>query len=117
LSNSKFVAVGKIDGDYQGNELHPELFNSKGVFRSVRWYKKDILRSEFDPDIAKSFVTEYRIIKYTLSYLSHCYFVDNTIDAELIRYYQRLDGVSVTPITKEHFRSIEYTPLRAYPKK
>jgi 5-methylcytosine-specific restriction enzyme subunit McrC len=57
-------------------------------------------------------IIENRIIKYTLWHLSHLpYFSDNTIDAQLIRYYNRLDEVNLVPITTDDFRSIEYTPL------
>jgi 5-methylcytosine-specific restriction enzyme subunit McrC len=87
------------------------LFKEQLIVNHNRNDKIFCFFSESSPDI-----TENRIIKYTLSYLSHCYFVDNTIDAELIRYYQRLDGVSLTPITKEQFRSIEYTPLNLHYK-
>jgi MoxR-like ATPase len=47
--NSKLVAVGRIEGDYQDNELHPELT----VSRPVKWFKNDVPKSQFDPDIAK----------------------------------------------------------------
>ena len=47
---SGLVAVGRIEGDYQDNDLSPEL----SVFRPIKWFKKDVPRSEFDDDIAKS---------------------------------------------------------------
>jgi 5-methylcytosine-specific restriction enzyme subunit McrC len=61
-------------------------------------------------------IIENRIIKYTLFYLSHCYFVDETIDAQLIRYYKRLDGVDLVTVTDHDFRAIEYTPLNQHYK-
>ena len=67
--------------------------------------------SEISPDII-----ENRIIKYTLFYLSHCYFMEETIDAQLIRYYKRLDGVDLVTVTDNDFRSIEYTPLNQHYK-
>lgn len=59
-------------------------------------------------------IIENRIIKYTLFYLLHCNFVDKTIDAQLMRYYQRLDEVDLITITTEHFKSIEYSPLNLH---
>lgn len=46
---SRLVAIGRVEGDYQDNELHSELT----VFRPVKWFKRDVSRSQFDPDIAK----------------------------------------------------------------
>lgn len=65
--------------------------------------------SEMSPDII-----ENRIIKYTLFYLSHCYFMEETIDAQLIRYYKRLNGVDLVTVTEDDFKSIEYTPLNQH---
>jgi 5-methylcytosine-specific restriction enzyme subunit McrC len=59
-------------------------------------------------------IIENRIIKYTLFYLSHCYFQEDTIDAQLIRYYKRLDEVNLVSITGDCFKSIEYTPLNQH---
>lgn|GEM_PF-1385162 len=61
-------------------------------------------------------ITENRIIKYTLFYLSHCYFLEDTIDAQLIRYYKRLGEVNLVSITTDYFKSIEYTPLNQHYK-
>lgn len=61
-------------------------------------------------------ITENRIIKYTLFYLLHCSFVDKTIEAQLMRYYQRLDEVNLVPITTQHFKSVEYTILNLHYK-
>lgn len=59
-------------------------------------------------------VIENRIIKHTLFYLSHCYFMEEAINAELFRYYKRLDGVDLVHVTMEDFKSIEYTPLNQH---
>ena len=40
--NSRLVAVGRIEGGYQDNELHSE------------WLKKDVPKSEFEADLVKS---------------------------------------------------------------
>jgi hypothetical protein len=61
-----------------------------------------------------SYIIENRIIKYTLFYLSHCYFLEYTIDAQLIRYYKRLDEVNLVSITSDYFKSIEYTPFNQH---
>jgi 5-methylcytosine-specific restriction enzyme subunit McrC len=62
--------------------------------------------SEFSPDIS-----ENRIIKYTLFYLSHCYFINDRINSSLLSYYKRLYEVNLVPVTYESFRSIEHSPL------
>lgn len=49
--NSKLIAVGQIIGDYKYGELNSEIKQ----FRPVKWFKKDVPRNEFDPDIEKSF--------------------------------------------------------------
>jgi len=46
---SRVIAVGKIEGDYQFEDLNSEIKQ----FRSVRWLKKDVPRDQFDSDIAK----------------------------------------------------------------
>ena len=43
--NSRLVAVGRIEGGYQDNELHSEFF---------LWLKKDVPKSEFEADLVKS---------------------------------------------------------------
>ena len=48
--NSQLVAVGRIEGDYQDTKLHPEL----NVTRPVDWLKRDVPKSTFDDDFAKS---------------------------------------------------------------
>ncbi len=45
---SKFVAVGEVMGDYQYEDLNSEIKQ----FRPIKWYKKDVPRDEFDPEIA-----------------------------------------------------------------
>lgn len=56
-------------------------------------------------------ILENQIIKYTVFYLSKCYFMDDDINSQLLNYYGRLDDVDLVPITTELFKSIEYTPL------
>ena len=56
--NKGLVAVGRIKGDYQANELHSELT----VWRPVKWFKKDVPKSEFDLDITRSL----RLQRYSL---------------------------------------------------
>jgi MoxR-like ATPase len=41
--NSKLVAVGRIEGDFQANQLHSELT----IIRPVKWFKKDVARTDF----------------------------------------------------------------------
>lgn len=48
--NSRLIAVGRIEGGYQDNELHSELT----VIRHVKWLKKDVPKSEFEADLVKS---------------------------------------------------------------
>lgn len=67
--------------------------------------------SEISPDII-----ENRILKYTIFYLSHCYFVEKTIDAQLVKFYKRLDGVELVRVTEDDFKLIEYTPLNHHYK-
>lgn len=61
-------------------------------------------------------IIENRIIKYTLFYLSHCRFLEDTIETQLIRYYKRLDEITLVPISTDYFKSIEYTPLNQHYK-
>jgi len=49
--NSKIIAVGKIVGDYQYEDLNPEIKQ----FRPVKWLNKDVPRDAFDPEINESF--------------------------------------------------------------
>ena len=44
------VAIGRIEGEYQNNELNSELT----VVRPVKWFQKHVPKSEFDADVAKS---------------------------------------------------------------
>ena len=57
--NSKIVAVGQITGDYKYEELNSEIKQ----FRPVKWYKKDVQRNEFDPEIEKS-LNAYSTVHY-----------------------------------------------------
>lgn len=59
-------------------------------------------------------ITENRIIKYTLHYLSQCYFPNESMNAQLLRYYRRLDEIDLIPVSTESFGSIEYTPLNEH---
>ena len=61
-------------------------------------------------------IRENQIIKYTLYYLSKCYFIDYKINSLLINYYKRLDQVELVPVNKEMIESIEYTPLNEHYK-
>ena len=82
--NSRLVAVGKIEGDYQDNDLSPELFRSeKGAFRPIKWLKKDVPRSEFDDDIAKS-----------LGYRGTVYYLGGPVMVDKIRKILKNLGVS-----------------------
>ena len=51
IQNSKLIAVGQIIGDYKYEDLNSELKQ----FRPIKWFKKDVPRNEFDPDIEGSF--------------------------------------------------------------
>jgi restriction system protein len=58
--NSKLIAVGKILGEYQYENLNSEIQQ----FRPVTWLKKDVNINDFDKDIVKLFDehgTVYRI--------------------------------------------------------
>ena len=82
--NSRLVAVGKIEGDYQDNDLSPELFHSeKGAFRSTKWLKKDVPRSEFDDNIAKS-----------LGYRGTVYYLGGSVMVDKIKGILKKLGVS-----------------------
>ena len=61
-------------------------------------------------------VKENQIIKYTLFYLSRCIFLDDSINVKLAGYYNRLNHISLIPITSIVFESIEYTPLNHHYK-
>jgi MoxR-like ATPase len=50
-SNSKLIAVGQIMGDYEYKDLHSEIKQ----FRPVKWFKKDVPRNEFDPEVEAYF--------------------------------------------------------------
>ena len=79
---------------------------------TVNYNRKDKMFcsfSEFSPDI-----TENRIIKFTLFYLSHCYFIDDRINSRLLSYYNRLNEIEIVPVTNETFKSIEYSPLNSH---
>lgn len=59
-------------------------------------------------------ILENRIIKYTLYYLSQCYFFDDIINSKLLNYYNRLDQINLISISLDSFKLIEYTPLNQY---
>ena len=59
-------------------------------------------------------ILENRIIKYTVYYLSRCYFIDDRINVKLLHYYRMLDQISLVAIPLESFSSIEYTPLNEH---
>jgi 5-methylcytosine-specific restriction enzyme subunit McrC len=59
-------------------------------------------------------ILENRIVKYTLYYLSQCYFIDESVNAELLRYFRLFDQISLVTIAKENFTSIEYTPINQH---
>lgn len=59
-------------------------------------------------------ILENRIIKYTIYYLSQCYFIDESINAKLLHYYKLLDQISLETITPENFSNIEYTPINEH---
>jgi 5-methylcytosine-specific restriction enzyme subunit McrC len=61
-------------------------------------------------------ILENRIIKYCLYFLCQCYFNDKFIDSKLLSYYKKLDYVSLTPISLDNFKSIQYTPLNTHYK-
>ena len=59
-------------------------------------------------------ILENRIIKYTLYYLSQCYFFDDIINSKLLNYYNRLDQINLISISLDSFKLIEYTPLNQH---
>lgn len=61
-------------------------------------------------------ILENQIIKYVIYHLSQCYFIDESINAKLINYYNQLDSISLVPISLEIFSTIEYTPLNEHYK-
>jgi 5-methylcytosine-specific restriction enzyme subunit McrC len=42
--------------------------------------------------------------------------LEDTIETQLIRYYKRLDEITLVPISTDYFKSIEYTPLNQHYK-
>lgn len=61
-------------------------------------------------------IQENQIIKYTLFYLSRCSFLDEDINSEILRYYNRFNHISLKPISSTIFKSLEYTPLNQHYK-
>lgn len=59
-------------------------------------------------------ILENSIIKYTIYYLSHCYFQDDLINSKLFNYYNRLEQINLNPISLDAFKLIEYTPLNEH---
>ena len=59
-------------------------------------------------------ILENQIIKYIIYHLSQCYFIDESINAKLINYYNLLDSISLIPISRDTFSTIEYTPLNEH---
>jgi len=59
-------------------------------------------------------ILENRIVKYTIYYLSQCYFVDETINAKLLHYYKLLDHITLVTISIDDFSYIEYTPVNGH---
>jgi 5-methylcytosine-specific restriction endonuclease McrBC regulatory subunit McrC len=59
-------------------------------------------------------ILENQIIKYIIYHLSQCYFIDESINAKLINYYNLLDSISLIPISLDIFSTIEYTPLNEH---
>ena len=47
--NSKTIAIGKVEGDYDYKELTPDIKH----IRPVKWISKNISKSEFGEDIIK----------------------------------------------------------------
>jgi restriction system protein len=47
--NSKSIAIGKVEGDYDYKELTPDIKH----IRPVKWLSKNISKSEFGEDIIK----------------------------------------------------------------
>ena len=116
LELEKIIRVGLFTGykNYDDNMTSVRgkiLIKEHLITNYIRNGKIFCSFSEISPDII-----ENRIIKYTLFYLSHCYFVEEEIAAQLFRYYKRLDGVDLVPVTEDDFKSIEYTPLNHHYK-
>jgi 5-methylcytosine-specific restriction enzyme subunit McrC len=59
-------------------------------------------------------ILENQIIKYIIYHLSQFYFVDESINAKLINYFDQLDSISLVPISLDSFYTIEYTPLNEH---
>jgi 5-methylcytosine-specific restriction endonuclease McrBC regulatory subunit McrC len=59
-------------------------------------------------------ILENQIIKYVVYHLSQCYFIDESINAKLINYYNQLDSISLVPMSLDIFSTIEYTPLNEH---
>jgi 5-methylcytosine-specific restriction endonuclease McrBC GTP-binding regulatory subunit McrB len=58
--NSKTIAIGRVEGDYDYKEFTPDIKH----IRSVKWLAKNVLKSEFDEDMIKQFhirLTVYEI--------------------------------------------------------
>ena len=58
--NSKTIAIGKVEGDYDYQELTPDIKH----IRPIKWLSKNILKSEFGEDIIKQLqipMTVYQI--------------------------------------------------------
>lgn len=56
-------------------------------------------------------ILENRIIKYTLFYLSNYPFIGYNINKNILYYYNLFYDISLTPISLEDFKRLEYTPL------
>ncbi len=116
LELEKIIRVGLFTG-YKNYDDNMTSVRGKILLKehlNINYIRNDKIFcsfSEISPDII-----ENRIIKYTLFYLSHCYFVEEIINAQLIRYYKRLDEVDLVPINENDFKSIEYTPLNHHYK-
>src|SRR5689334_8188369 len=89
------VAVGRIEGGYQDNELHSELT----VIRPVKWLKKDVPKSEFDADLVKS-----------IGYRGTVYHVGGSIMVDKLKRMLKKMGVSEIGTEEEEVDALEDNP-------
>ena len=93
--NSRLVAVGRIEGGYQDNELHSELT----VIRHVKWLKKDVPKSEFEADLVKS-----------LGYRGTVYRLGGSIMVDKLKRMLKKMGVFEIGMEEEEVDVLEDTP-------
>ncbi len=105
-------------GLYKGYRNYDEsltCLRGKILFKehvSINHNRKDKIFCSYSE--LSSDITENQVIKYTLHYLSQCYFPNEEMNARLLRYYRRLDEVEVVRISVEALGSIEFSPLNEH---